>query len=223
MSLWIVQANSLKAQDDTVYRLELGLGAGCGFGINDLGSKLYGNTGAAAGLIARFPLNPRMAIKLSLNYLRVSGNNAGLDDFYPVLTAGSSAERMMYEASGSLFDLGGLYELHLLPYGWQKGYQGYKRFTPYLQLGFGLTYSAVGKAFTANFPVGLGVKWKIAERLNAGLSWTFHFTPNDKLEGLEAPHGIKSEGFRNKDHYNLTMLSLTYDLSPRCPSCNKDR
>lgn len=221
--LWMAPVSELKAQDEAYYRLELGGGIGCGFGVNDLGSKLYGNTSIAGQLVARFPLSPRMAIKVSANYLKVRGNSSNVKDFYPVLSAGASPDRMIYEASGELIDIGGLYELHLLPYGWLKGYQGYKRIVPYLQIGFGLTYSTAGKAFTANLPVGFGVKWKIAERLNAGLSWTFHFTPSDKLDGVEAPHGIKSGGFRNKDHYNLTVISLTYDLSPRCPSCNKDR
>ncbi len=46
-------------------------------------------------------------------------------------------------------------------------------------------------------------------------------TFSDRLEGLEAPKGIKSEMFRNKDHYGLTLVTLTYDISPRCPACNK--
>lgn len=215
--------STLKAQDDTYYRLELGIGAGCGFGINDLNSKIYGQTGGAAQLIARFPINARMAIKTSVSYLRVSGDSSGQDDFYPANQQATSLERAVYKAKGSLFDIGAMYELHLLPYGWQRSYQGYKRVVPYLQLGFGLTYSHAGKAFTANMPVGFGVKWKVADRVNVGLSWTFHFTPSDKLDGVKNPHGISSASFRNKDHYNLTLVSLTYDLSPKCPSCNKDR
>ena len=27
--------------------------------------------------------------------------------------------------------------------------------------------------------------------------------------------------FRNKDHYVTLLLTLTYDLNPRCPTCNK--
>lgn len=49
-----------------------------------------------------------------------------------------------------------------------------------------------------------------------------HFTFSDKLDNLEAPHGIKSSGMRNKDHFSVTMLTLTYDLAPKCPTCNKD-
>ena len=44
--------------DDAFYRLELGVGGGFGFGLNDVNSKLYGTPTPAAALLARFPLNP---------------------------------------------------------------------------------------------------------------------------------------------------------------------
>lgn len=210
------------AQDDVFYRLELGGGVGGGFGLNDVNSKFYGSTNIAGGLIARFPLNPRMAIKGVVNYMKMSGSTDGLADFYPSTTEGVTQDRLSYTLKGNLFDLCALYELHFLPYGWVKGYQGYSRIVPYIQVGLGLTYATPDKAFTANIPIGLGLKWKIKDRINIGLDWTMHFTPSDKLDGLQAPHGIKSSEFRNKDHYSLTMLTFTYDLSPKCAACNKD-
>lgn len=213
---------TLRAQDEAFYRLELGGGIGLNYGMNDVNTRFYGNSGVAAGLLARFPLNARMAVKVGLNYGKMSGSAADVDDFYPADPGQAGTEQLQYRLKGNLFDLSGLYELHFLPYGWFKGYKGYRRVVPYIEAGFGLSYGTAGKAVTANFPVGVGLKWKIGERLNLGLDWTFHFTTSDKLDGLQAPHGIKSSLFRNKDHYNLTMLTLTYDLSPRCPTCNKD-
>lgn len=212
----------LPAQDEAFYRLELGGGVGAGFGLNDVNSKFYGSTNLAGGLLARFPLNARMAVKVGLNYAKMSGSTGNVKDFYPADPGLAGPDRLQYELGGHLFDLSGLYELHFLPYGWFRGYKGYRRVVPYIEAGFGLTYSTPDKAFTANIPIGAGVKWKIGERLNLGLDWTFHFTPSDRLDGLEAPHGIKSSMFRNKDYYSLTMLTLTYDLSPKCPTCNKD-
>ena len=89
-------------------------------------------------------------------------------------------------------------------------------------MGFGITYGLAGKSFTANIPVGLGIKYKVAQRLNLGLDYLVHFSLSDKLDGLDAPLGISSSGFRNKDHYSALTLTLTYDLNPRCPTCNKD-
>ena len=70
--------------------------------------------------------------------------------------------------------------------------------------------------------MGLGVKYKVAPGLNLGLDYLVHFSLSDKLDGLSAPLGIKSELFRNKDVYSALTLTLTYDLNPRCPTCNKD-
>lgn len=204
--------------DETLYRLELGGGIGFGTGHTDLKGKWAADMAA----IARFPLNPRMAVKTQLSYLNLKGSTDGLKNFYPAQPDAAGTERLQYSVSDAVIDVSALYELHFLPYGYQRDYKGHCRLVPYLQMGFGLTYGKAGKAFTANIPLGVGVKYKVAERLNLGLDWLVHFTLSDKLDGLEAPLGISSSGFRNKDHYSALSLTLTYDLNPRCPTCNRD-
>ncbi len=212
----------LAAQEATEYRMELGVAAGGGFSLNDVNSAFYGQTKAAGGAVVRFILNPRMAIKTALTYSQLGGSTAGVKNFYPAQPGTAGTERLDFSVKGGLTDLSALYEIHFLPYGYERGYQGFYRLVPYLQVGLGLTYSDAGDAFAVNFPVGFGVKYKIGRRLNLGLDWRMHFTMNDRLEGLQAPLGITSGGFRNKDHYCVTLLTLTYDLAPRCPDCNKD-
>ena len=204
--------------DETLYRLELGGGIGFGTGHTDLKGKWAADMAA----IARFPLNPRMAVKTQLSYLNLKGSTEGQKNFYPALPDTPGTERLAYSVSDAVIDASALYELHFLPYGYLRDYKGHCRLVPYLQMGFGLTYGKAGKAFTANIPLGVGVKYKVAERLNLGLDWLVHFTLSDKLDGLEAPLGISSSGFRNKDHYSALSLTLTYDLNPRCPTCNRD-
>ena len=204
--------------DETLYRLELGGGIGFGTGHTDLKGKWAADMAA----IARFPLNPRMAVKTQLSYLNLKGSTEGQKNFYPALPDTPGTERLAYSVSDAVIDASALYELHFLPYGYLRDYKGHCRLVPYLQMGFGLTYGKAGKTFTANIPLGVGVKYKVAERLNLGLDWLVHFTLSDKLDGLEAPLGISSSGFRNKDHYSALSLTLTYDLNPRCPTCNRD-
>ena len=81
--------------------------------------------------------------------------------------------------------------------------------------------------FTVNFPIGLGVKYKITRRLNLGCEFTMRFSMSDKLdvtnkEGLQLndPYQIKGKGMKNKDSYSFTMWFLTYDLFPKCKECN---
>lgn len=205
-------------QEELQYRLELGAGLGLGKNFTDVKD----NIGLAGALIARFPLNPRMAVKTQFTYDTMKGNTSGLKEFYPADVNAAGTNRLDYSVSSGIYDLSALYELHFLPYGYLRDYRGHFRLIPYVQLGFGLTYGAAGKAFTANIPLGVGLKYKIAQRLNLGLDWLVHFSLSDKLDGLEAPLGIKSEMFRNKDHYSALTLTLTYDLNPKCPTCNKD-
>lgn len=213
-------ASSVQAQqtDETVYRLELGAGIGTGFHFNDLNAS----TGLGAALLARFPLNPRMAIKTQLTYSGLKGHTNGIDDYLPSDLEVAGTPPLAYSADGATIDLNALYELHFLPYGYVRDYKGYKRFVPYLQFGLGATYSTPGKAFTLNLPIGIGVKYKVGRRLNLGLDWVVRFSLSDKLDGLDAPLGIKQSGFRAKDHYSVLGLTLTYDLNPRCPTCNKN-
>lgn len=204
--------------DETVYRLELGGGVGMGLNLTDVDGKI----GLAAAAVARFPLNPRMAVKAQFSYSQIKGATDGIKNFYPIDPSQPGSDRLHYEVSDGIYDLSALYELHFLSYGYVRDYKGYSRIVPYLQMGFGLTYGPAGKAFSANIPLGFGVKYKVAPRLNLGLDWLMHFSLSDKLDGLDAPLGIKSSGFRNKDHYSTLTLTLTYDLNPRCPTCNRD-
>ena len=204
--------------DETVYRLELGGGVGMGLNLTDVDGKI----GLAAAAVARFPLNPRMAVKAQFSYSQIKGATDGIKNFYPIDPSQPGSDRLHYEVSDGIYDLSALYELHFLPYGYVRDYKGYSRIVPYLQMGFGLTYGPAGKAFSANIPLGFGVKYKVAPRLNLGLDWLMHFSLSDKLDGLDSPLGIKSSGFRNKDHYSTLTLTLTYDLNPRCPTCNRD-
>ena len=135
-------------------------------------------------------------------------------------TAG--AERLKYNFSGGIADLNVLYELHFLPYGYKEGYLKHKRLVPYVQFGIGASFSTVDNDFTPNIPIGFGLKYKLAERINLGFDWQMHFTISDKLDGLEAPQGIKSTGFKNKDHYHTAFITLTYSFAPKCATCNKD-
>ena len=221
--IMVTQTSLLAAQDDDLeYRYEVGGGLGVNFSLTDVNSQWYGNSNFAGGAIFRFVFNPRMALKTTLNYGKLSGTTDNIKNFYPATPESSGTERLLFKADSKIIDLGALYEINFLPYGYAQSYLGHKRISPYLQLGFGLSYATGGKAFTANIPLGFGVKYKIVPRLNLGFEWRMHLSLSDKLENLEAPLGIKSSGFKNKDHYSFTFLTLTYDLSPRCPNCNKD-
>ena len=73
-------------------------------------------------------------------------------------------------------------------------------------------------------PIGVGVKYKLGDRLNLTAEWMMHFSGSDKLDGMKDPYGIKSSGpFKNTDCYSTLQLSLTYDLWTKCKTCHNDR
>ena len=118
---------------------------------------------------------------------------------------------------------------NFLAYGTGIGYNGGHRFTPYILGGMGFTFAPAPAegVFTVNFPIGVGVKYKIAHRINIGCEFTMRFSLSDKLdvtnkEGLQLndPYRIKSQGWKNKDSYSYTVFFVTYDLFSRCKECN---
>ena len=75
--------------------------------------------------------------------------------------------------------------------------------------------------FTANLPVGVGMKYKLGERMNLNIDWTMHFTMSDKLDGAVDPYNIKSSGiFKNNDCYSVLQVSITYSFKEKCRVCH---
>lgn len=221
LSLLLALSLPAAAQEEEHYTKELGVAVGSNFMLNDVSNTPYAGNNISGGALLRFILNPRMCIKTMLNYNRVSGTTAGVSEFYPAQPDHSTTERLDATFRGGITDLSATYELHFLPYGYKRGYQNYRRFTPFVQLGFGLCYSDAGKAFTANIPLGVGIKWKIGPRVNMALDWAMHLSLSDRLDNIAAPSTIPTDMFRGKDHYGVTMLTFTYDFSKKCPACQK--
>lgn len=220
LGMLLALAPSLVHAQDEEYTWELGASVGGSFYMGDANfSKPFKDTGAAGGLMARRLLNPHMAIKANLTAGRISGDTRDFDNAYPD-GAWTSFRR-------TVFDLGAQFEYNFLGYG-TNAYRGDRRFTPYILGGAGLTLATRGSnTFTVNFPVGAGIKYKVASRVNIGCELTMRFTLSDCLDmehesGLQLndPYQIKGKGLKNKDSYACVLFFLTYDLFPKCKECN---
>lgn len=211
----------LYAQDETEYRMEIGVGAGVVSYEGDFNGSIVGNMQPAGAIVARYVFNPYMGLKLSAGYGKLKGSSADVETYLPDYAEAETP----YEFSHTLWDASLVYEYNFWPYGTGRDYRGSKRLTPFVFAGLGATMVTGGEknVFTANVPLGLGLKYKIGERLNLGVEWAMHFSLSDKLDGVEDPYGVKSTGiFKNTDCYSALMLSLTYSFSPKCANCNKD-
>jgi hypothetical protein len=85
----------------------------------------------------------------------------------------------------------------------------------------GVVASSAGKTnFSFVLPMGIGVKYKLKERLNLGLEFTMRKEFSDKIDGLSDLNGVKHTFAKNTDWYSFTVLSLTYEFSKRCTKCH---
>lgn len=219
--LALLAVTTLCAQDETEYRMEIGVGAGVVSYEGDFNGSIVSDMQPSGAIVARYVFNPYMGLKLSAGYGKLKGSSADVETYLPDYTEADAP----YEFSHSLWDASLVYEYNFWPYGTGRDYRGSKRLTPFVFAGLGATIVTGGEqnVFTANVPLGLGVKYKIGERLNLGVEWAMHFSLSDKLDGVEDPYGVKSTGiFKNTDCYSALMLTLTYSFSPKCANCNKD-
>lgn len=212
-------ALGLHAQEDPEYRLEAGAGVGVTGYLGDFNSSLTGNLQPMASLMGRYVINPWMAVRAAVSYGKMKGSSSDVSTWYPDYADAP------YEFDNSLYDLSVTYEYNFLPYGTGWDYRGAKRFTPFVFAGIGLSYAdTTEKGRTAfSVPLGLGVKYKIGERVNLGIEWAMHFTTSDWLDGVKGPYRIKSSGaFKNTDCFTQLQVTLTYSFSPKCVNCNRE-
>lgn len=216
--LYAATANTVLAQSDYEYRMEIGAGIGMVSYEGDFNGSILSNMQPTASVVLRRIFNPYMGVRLAASYGKLKGSSKDVKTYMPDYV------ETPYEFSNTLIDVSATYEYNFWPYGTGNDYRGAKRLTPFVFGGIGATYvTGDGSVFTANVPLGLGVKYKVAQRVNLGIEWAAHFSLSDKLDGIADPYGIKSSGlFKNTDCYSVLQLTLTYSFMPKCRTCHND-
>ena len=210
---------NMKAQTDDEYLMEIGGGVGFLGYLGDYNNVLTRDLQPMATLLVRRNLNPYMGLRLAASFGKLKGDERDVKTVYP------STGVTPYSFSRTLTDVSLTYEYNFWPYGTGHDYYGAKRLTPFVFLGLGGTYAGGdgSSVFTANVPIGLGLKYKVGQRINVGVEWAMHFSMSDKLDGRNDPYGITSSGmFKNTDCYSVLQLTLSYSFMPKCTTCNKD-
>ena len=210
------------AQTDPEYKREIGAGVGMMGYLGDFNSSLFKDLQPMGTVLARYNLSPYMGFKMNVSFGKMKGSSADVKTYYPKFASAP------YTFNNSLVDVGLAYEYNFLPYGTGHDYRGAQRLSPYVTIGLGATYVKIDNgdrksAFTANLPIGVGVKYKIGERTNIGLEWAMHFSLSDELDGQKDPYGIKSSGlFKNTDCYSTLQLTFSYSFSAKCRTCHNE-
>jgi hypothetical protein len=206
------------------YKYEIGGMAGLSMYMGDANqTALLKGFNPAGGAVFRRNFNFRWALKTDLMVGRITGDTKNTDNVFFNNGAASF--------SRSFFELGGQMEFNFLPYSDKFAYLNTSRIAPYLLAGLGITV-APGKSQTfgnINLPLGLGVKYKIRNRINLGLEYAVHKLFGDGFDApdksgfnLDNPYRIQSGLFKNKDWYNTLMFSVTWDFGPNDRKCSNE-
>ncbi|MDE6717745.1 MAG: porin family protein [Muribaculaceae bacterium] len=213
--LIVLTAFLAPAQED--YRFDIGGGVGMTGYLGDANTaNLWSRPGFDAELLFRYLPNPRWGIKTNFYIGSLSGDSSKMTNVFP--------EGNTFKFSTTFFELGEMAEFNFFNYGMGETYRKLKRFTPYIAAGLGVTaWSTEGKFGAAlTIPLGVGAKYKLSERWNLGFEFLMKKTFTDRLDGpqLDDPLGIKSSFMKNTDWYSTMSVTISYEFSKRCATCN---
>jgi len=203
--------NPVKSQD-----LEVGLTGGGSYYLGDLNpGKHFLNTQMAYGLMARYCIDTRWAVKLSGMKGSVKGDAAS-SGFLP-------GRGLTF--SSSLTDISGVVEFNFLPY-----FTGSRmnRISPYIYAGFSVfffnpvsngvelrsmgtegqnigylgrkPYGTVG----LSVPFGLGAKFSLVKRLSIQVYWEMHKTFTDYLDDVSTTYYLDGRSIQPGDQEGLS-------------------
>lgn len=207
-----------EAQDVESYKFDIGGGIGFSGYLGDANeSNLLKHPGFAANVEGRYLIDPRWAVRAQLTYASLSGNTADWENVLP--------GNKDYKFSASVFDLGFRGEFNFFNFGIGETYKRLRRWSPFISLGLGVSVSSCGGSTAAglNIPMGVGVRYKLRQRVNLTAEFTMTKTFSDHMDGkdLSDLYEIKSSFIKNTDWYSTFMIGISYEFGPRCTVCNR--
>ena len=215
LSLMIVGTSYCYAQQAT-YKFDLGIGAGMSGYLGDVNkTNMFQKPGFAGQLGFRYNVDTRWAVRGTFTTAGLRGNSEQFDNKFP--------ELKNYAFSSQIYDLGARVEFNFLPYGMGETFKRLKRWTPYVAVGLGACMSASdgGTWFTMSIPMAVGVKFKLAQRLNLSAEFSMAKTIGDHLDGtLDDLQGIQSTFIKNTDWYSTILVGISYEFGKRCDTCH---
>lgn len=202
------------AQD---YKYDIGVEAGISSYWGDINqTSIIYRPGFTGGVIFRYVIDYRWAIRANLSAAMLSGNASDDDNILP---GGDE-----YQFNTTLFDAGCRAEFNFFNYGVGQSYRNTRRFSPYVTAGlaFSAGFPEGNNFFAVNIPFGIGVKYKVGQRWNLGLEFVMHKMISDRIDSIELkdPYLIPSSALKNTDWFSTLTLSITYDFGFKTLPCN---
>jgi hypothetical protein len=191
--------------------MEVGVQGGASYYVGELASHVFMSVGETYGAQLRYKIDPRWAIQLKGQRQRVINKEYNVDN---------SMWHVDVVGEYNFFQLGlDEYNIHM------------RSLTPYMFLGVGATVyedSLIMKDFfkcvAVYLPVGIGLKWKIAERWQLQLAWqhNVYLWNGDGLEGSEACdnlHEMNGINIMNNDVTSTLTVGVVFEFGHKERTC----
>lgn len=215
-SLCLACAAAVTAQT-APYKFDFGAELGMSGYIGDANrSNIFKKPGFDGELSVRYIGDARWAVRGVLSTFGLSGDTQGMADVLP----GDAT----YSFTSQVYELSVRGEFNFFAYGIGETYKRLKRWTPYITVGIGGAMASSGGNTSAAFtiPMGLGIKFKLRERLNLGVEFTMTKAFSDKFDGpdLADLNQIKTAFYKNTDWYSRFTVGISYEFGKRCETCH---
>ncbi|MDY0780872.1 DUF6089 family protein [Tenacibaculum sp. IB213877] len=191
--------------------------------MGDIGNTSYINPNKiGGGFVYKYNLNPRIALRGTISYLPISGDDTHSNNPYRKIRG--------YNFTNKIYELAAGVEFNFFEYNIRERNTS---FTPYI-----LTEIAVFDSKKADFingnnnivfknnfsyaiPVGIGIKGRLADNLAYAFESAVRFTFEDTLDYTTNKIDRLNFGGTGSDYYVFTGFSLVYTFGR--PPCYADR
>lgn len=208
VTIWVLvvdvkpQAALDKPQD--VFYGEVGLTGGGGFVLGDVNGMLFNHMQPLGGVFLKYKFNGHYELRL-----QVDGGILGVGNVNNTFCTTPYV--------GAQF----LGEFNFFNYG-VKQWEAFRTWvTPTIIAGLGVMAfdDGVSWRFTPTLPLGVGVKFKLSNRVNVGAYWMVTKTFSDAVDHTDNPIGLNKGLWNNRDWYSTAQIYLSINFYKICAPC----
>ena len=214
--LLLVLAYGRVGAQEAKYKFDVGASLGMSGYIGDANSgNIFKKPGCEADASFRYLPDTRWAVRGVFSTFGLSGSTEGMANYLP----GDA----VYTFTSQVYELSVHGEFNFFPYGIGETYKRLRRWSPYLTLGLGGAMSSSGGKIAGTFtiPMGMGVKFKLTERINLMAEFTMTKTFSDKMDGqqLNDLNLIKTAFYKGTDWISRLNVGISFEFGERCETC----
>ncbi|MDE6277032.1 MAG: porin family protein [Muribaculaceae bacterium] len=213
----IASAAQNAGAQEAKYKFDLGASLGMSGYIGEANSSnIFRKPGFEGEASFRYLPDTRWAVRGVFSTFGLKGSTEGMKDYLP----GGA----VYSFTSQAYELSVRGEFNFFPYGIGETYKRLRRWTPYLTLGLGGALSTSGGKASGAFtiPMGMGVKFKLNERVNLLAEFTMTKAFSDKMDGptLNDLNLIKTAFYKSTDWYSRLNVGVSFEFGERCETCH---